>query len=85
MNYDQIFYLTNIISLLSWCMLVIFPKAQTTQKIVTSHFSIILLSLIYFVIAMVAISNNLPGGFSSLEKVSVMLRNDLWAIGLAPI
>lgn len=81
MNYDQIFYLANIISLLSWFALIIFPNAQITNKLVRSHLSIMVLSLIYLIIAVMAIFNKLPGGFSSLEKVSVMLSNDLWVLG----
>ena len=76
MTAEQIFSLLNLIAMAAWLVLILFPRAQWTTKVVPVVPA--LLAVVYVALLAVALPQS-EGSFSSLAGVSALFENR-WAL-----
>ena len=71
MSPDHIFSIVNLVALLSWLLLALFPRSRTVTATIAGTTVPAVLAAIYTVIVAVAWSRS-AGGFSSLASVAAL-------------
>lgn len=77
MNAETVFSIANTLALLGWILLIILPRWQWTQKIVTSGAVSLLLAIAYLILIGLFFGKS-EGGFGSLADVMKLFTNQ-WA------
>ncbi len=74
MSPDQIFPIVNLVALLSWVLLALFPGRRAVTESIAGTAVPAALAALYAVIVAAAWSAS-PGGFSSLQEVAMLFSN----------
>ena len=74
MSPDQIFPIVNLVALLAWMLLALFPGRRAVTHVVAGTAVPAALAALYAVIVAAAWSTS-PGGFSSLQEVATLFGN----------
>ena len=80
MNHSLVFQIVNTIALFSWILLLVFPNAKPTKKLIRNGLMCILMSITYLIFAIIAMSSGAEGGLTSLEAVMKGFESKDWVL-----